>query len=54
MYKLLTQSSFGVIQQHKARGGTWMFHYCVTRLTVVEGQGPFTKCGLPRGIPPVV
>ena len=31
VYKVVTRSSFGVIRQHKASGGKWMFHHCVTR-----------------------
>ena len=29
--KVVTRSSFGVTQLHKASGGKWMFHHCVTR-----------------------
>ena len=47
--KVVTRWSFGVRRQHKASGGKWTFHNCVTRShmkpwMIVEGQGHFAKC----------
>ena len=44
---VVTWSSFGVTQRHKASGGKWTFHHChhityEVRM-VVEGQGRFAK-----------
>ena len=32
VYKVVTWSSFGVMECHKASGGKWTFPHCVTRL----------------------
>ena len=31
VYKVVTQSSVGVIQRHRTSGGTWTVHHCDTR-----------------------
>ena len=38
VYKVMTRSSFGVIQRHEVSGGTWTFLHCVTMLHTNLGQ----------------
>ena len=33
VHKVMTWSSFGVTLRHKASGGKWTFHHCVTSVT---------------------
>ena len=57
VYKVITRSSFSVTRRHKASGGKWTFHHCVTTShtnMLAEGQSRFVQCQKPRIIPPVM
>ena len=45
VHRVVIQSSSGIIQQHKANGGTWTVTQSRIRIsTVVDGQGHYAKC----------
>ena len=39
VHKVVTQSSFGVTQRHKASGGKWTFRHCVRSHTNLNDRG---------------